>query len=155
MSPGPLSSAHRGGFSFQHGGGRHAGGNYGQRFGAPNPGRAYGPQPSARGRFYVDDDGIVLEPGDTLTVTVDDEGDATVTVTGADDGGNGNGEESKRRGLFSRRLDKMAVSSNSDGTITIRPEGDASLQLIGDPLSGAIVVVEIEPEPIEVVDNNP
>jgi hypothetical protein len=46
--------------------------------------------------------------------------------------------------------DKMAVSSNSDGSITVRPEGDATLQIVGDPLSGAITVVELQPEPLNV-----
>jgi hypothetical protein len=66
--------------------------------------------------------------------------------------GIGFGSNGARRGLFGRVADKMAVSSNSDGSVTIRPEGDASLQILGDPLSGAISVVEIVPEPLDVIE---
>jgi hypothetical protein len=59
-------------------------------------------------------------------------------------------EGRRSRGLFGRVADKMAVSSNSDGSIMVRPEGDAVLQIVGDPLSGAITVVELESEPLNV-----
>jgi hypothetical protein len=131
----------------------------------PNTGRSYGRQPAAhRQRFYLDGQGHgVLEAGDKLTVTVNDEGDTVISVTGAEDaeveeaedgnGNNGNGEEeeeAKRRHFFSHR--KMAVSTSSDGTVTIRPEGDNTLQIVGDPLSGAVTIVEIEPETMNVAD---
>jgi hypothetical protein len=44
----------------------------------------------------------------------------------------------------------MALSTNSDGSVLIRPEGDNALQVVGDPLSGAVTVVEILPEPLDV-----
>jgi hypothetical protein len=58
--------------------------------------------------------------------------------------------EGGRRGLYGRVVERMAVASNSDGSITVRPEGDAVLQIVGDPLSGAITVVELQPEPLNV-----
>lgn len=166
-----MTTSARGGFGFGH---QHRGSNYGRQFGAPNPGRTYGPQPGARAqhqRFYLDGSGHgVLEAGDTLTVTLDDEGNTVVSVTGADDGadngdmveeaadengngdiGNGEEEESERRRFFGRR-DKMRVSTNPDGSVLIRPDSDNTLQIVGDSESGAVTVVEIEPETLNVAD---
>lgn len=175
MAPGPLTAASRGGFGFGH---QHRGGNYGRVFSAPNTSRTYGttygPGSGAQQpqRLYLDDSGRgTLEAGDKLTVEIDDDGNTIVEVSGTDNSdmveeveeavepdngtnGNGNGEEEESRSRawsFGRR-DKMAISSNSDGTVTIRPEGDASLQIVGDPLSGAITVIEVEPEVLNVVD---
>ena len=115
MSPGMLTSRHQGGFGFRHSG------NYARWFSAPNAAQAYRPRPGGRReRFYIDDEGRgALEAGDTLKITVDGNGDTIVVLVGSDNE-NANGEvvaeeESKRRGLFGQR-DKMAVSSNSDGT---------------------------------------
>jgi hypothetical protein len=96
---------------------------------------------------------ITLDENETVSIGTDAEGAVTITVNPKPpENGNGNGNGARRlparRGLFGRAHDKMAVSTNSDGSILIRPEGDASLQLVGDPLSGAVTVVEIVPEPL-------
>jgi hypothetical protein len=64
--------------------------------------------------------------------------------------GAGRGFTRSPRGYYGRTLTKMAMSSNSDGSITVRPEGEATLQVVGDPLSGAVTIVEIIPEPLAV-----
>jgi hypothetical protein len=40
------------------------------------------------------------------------------------------------------------VSTDNNGEVTVRPEGDSVLEIVGDPLSGAITIVELFPEPI-------
>jgi hypothetical protein len=86
-----------------------------------------------------------------VSVRTDVDGAVTITVNPKPpENGAGNGLGNGARSLFGRVADKMAVSSNSDGSVTIRPEGDAALQIVGDPLSGAVTVVEIEPEPLNV-----
>jgi hypothetical protein len=160
MSPGPLTSRQHGGHGF---GPRFHGYGYG-RIAPPAP-RQHVAQHTTQftgthQRFSVGGDGkITLDPGESLVVDVDEDGGVRIGVKPpeAENGngrlpanGNGNRVEQlgKRHGLFGRVADKMAVSSNSDGSITIRPEGDAVLQIVGDPLSGAITVVEIVPEPL-------
>ena len=129
--------------------------------------------PDIRQRFTVGDDGTVtLDPGDRLTIEIGEDGVATVSVASPGDEVSeptapptpppapeaptqtpappSTPTEGRSRGLYGRVVERMAVASNSDGSITVRPEGDASLQIIGDPLSGAITVVEIQPEPLNV-----
>jgi hypothetical protein len=120
-------------------------------------------------RFYVDEDGRGhLEPGDRVVFEVGSDGNVSVAVENGDkeNGGNGNGVEVSRRsfGWFGRRhtplgtrqgvprqVDKLTVSQNSDGTLTIHPTTeDGVLQVTGDPAMGQVVVTEIEP-----VDNVP
>lgn len=128
--------------------------------------------PDIRQRFTVGDDGTVtLDPGDRLTIEIDEEGVATVSVASPEDEVSEptapptpppapeaptqlpetppTPTEGARRGLYGRVVERMAVASNSDGSMTVRPEGDAMLQIVGDPLSGAITVVEIVPEPMK------
>jgi hypothetical protein len=145
MSPGMTRSSSRGGFGFGHASPRFT----------PTPHhRLYQPP---HGRFSVSPNNaggsnIALDENETVSVGTDADGAVTITVNpkpGESDG-NGLGQRSMRRGLPGRSVDKMAVSANSDGSVTIRPEGDASLQVVGDPLSGAVTVVEIEPEPLNV-----
>ena len=129
--------------------------------------------PDIRQRFSVGGDGsVTLDPGDRLTVTIGEDGVATVTVAAPEDEAAEptapptpppapeaptqlpeappTPTEGARHGLYGRVVERMAVASNSDGSITVRPEGDATLQIVGDPLSGAITVVELEPEPLNV-----
>ena len=81
-----------------------------------------------------------------MTVGTDADGNVTIDIKPKPENDNGNGlADGARRGFFGRVADKMAVASNSDGSITVRPEGDAVLQIVSDPLSGAITVVEIIP----------
>jgi hypothetical protein len=146
MSPGMTRSSSRGGFGFGHAT---------PRFTRTPQNRTYQPP---HGRFSVspNDAGgskITLDENETVSVGTDASGKVTITVNPkpAENGnGNGLGQRALRRSLFGHGVDKMAVSANSDGSVTIRPEGDASLQVVGDPLSGAVTVVEIEPEPLNV-----
>lgn len=73
-------------------------------------------------------------------------------VTLAVDGDDGNGEEedTKSRSFFGRR-DKMVVSSNPDGSVLVRPEGDSTLRVFGYSESGAVTIVEVEPDDYAVV----
>lgn len=149
MSPGPLTSFARGGFGY----GRNQSG-FTQRFAAPLANRNF-VQPGARQqKFYVDDGGIGhFEPGDKLVLQVDDDGGVTIALGPPKNGngnGNGNGDgnsNDKHRSLFGRRH-RMAVSTSSDGEVAVRPEGDGSFEIVGDPLSGAITIVELPPEPL-------
>jgi hypothetical protein len=52
---------------------------------------------------------------------------------------------SSRAGARIRR--RMSVLADNDGSIVIRPEEDNTLQLVGDPDSGAVAVIELEPMP--------
>jgi hypothetical protein len=150
MSPGPLTSRQHGGHGF---GPRFHGHGYG-RIAPPAPRTHF----AERQRFNVatSADGgstITLDENETVTVGTDVDGAVTITVNpkppeNGNGLGNGTREMPARRSLFGRTVDRMAVSSNSDGSVTIRPEGDAALQIVGDPLSGAVTVVEIEPVPI-------
>jgi len=140
MSPGMMTSRNRGGF--QHGTRQHFSP-------APAP-RTFA---ASRPKFAVspnDAGGSTITPDENETVSVGTDADGAVTITlnpkpAENRNGNGLGRAA-RRGLFGHGADKMAVSANSDGSVTIRPEGDAALQVVGDPLSGAVTVVEIEPE---------
>jgi hypothetical protein len=145
MSPGPLTSRQHGGHGF---GSRFHGHSYGRI--APPTSRSYS---AARQRFSVtpNDGGgstITLDENETVSVGTDADGAVTISVDPKPENGRNGIAKGARRGLFGRVADKMAVSSNSDGSVTIRPEGDAVLQIVGDPLSGAIPVVELEPEPL-------
>jgi hypothetical protein len=151
MSPGMMTSRNRGGFQtfFPRAAGH--------RSNSPTPSnRTYH---SPHGRFAVapNTDGgsnITLTEDETVSVGTDADGAVTITVNPKPaENGNGLGQRSIRRGLPGRSVDKMAVSTNSDGSVVIRPEGDAALQIVGDPLSGAVTVVEIEPEPLNTTPN--
>ena len=171
MSPGPPLRGSRRGF-----GPRFHGHGFG-RIAPPLRNRDLGRLiPDIRQRFTVGDDGsITLDPGDRLTVEIGEDGVATVSVASPEDEASeptaprtppasrpapeeptqtpaspSTPTEGRSRGLYGRVVERMAVASNSDGSITVRPEGDASLQIVGDPLSGAITVVEIVPEPLNV-----
>jgi hypothetical protein len=168
MSPSRLTSRQHGGHGFgqlfhSHGYGRIAPPLRNRDFGG---GRV---NPDIRQRFTVGDDGTVtFDPGDRLTIEIGEGGVATVSVTSLEDevseptalptpppapeaptqlpAASPTPTEGARRGFYGRVVERMAVASNSDGSITVRPEGDAVLQIVGDPLSGAVTVVEIEPE---------
>ncbi len=172
MSPGPLTSRQHGGHGF---GPRFHGHGFG-RIAPPLRNRDFGGgrvNPDIRQRFTVGDDGTVtLDPGDRLTIEIGEDGVATVSVASPGDEVSeptapptpppapeaptqtpappSTPTEGRSRGLYGRVVERMAVASDSDGSITVRPEGDASLQIVGDPLSGAITVVEIVPEPLNV-----
>lgn len=138
MSPGPLSSAHRGGLSFLHGGGRHVHNAFGRQFGTPTRNRRFDARPP--GKFYVDDDGRgVLEPGDKITFEVDEDGAVTVGVE--NNGTNGDGEKALRRGLFGLR--RMTTTNNPDGSLTVEAEPNAVLMVEGGSGDQSIVVVEV------------
>ena len=148
MSPGMMTSKSRGGF--QHGSRQ-------QHF-AATPTSAPRIFAASRPKFAVspNDSGgsnISLTPDKTVTIGVDADGAVTITVgpkPAENANGNGLGQRSMRRGLPGGSVDKMAVSTSNDGSVVVRPEGDAVLRIVGDPLSGAITVVEIEPEPLNV-----
>jgi hypothetical protein len=172
MSPGMMTSGNHGGF-----GPRFHGHGYG-RIAPPLRSRDYSARsiPDIRQRFSVGDDGTVtLDPGDRLTIEIGEDGVATVSVASPEDEASEptppptppasppapeeptqtpappwTPTEGRSRGLHGRVVERMAVADNSDGSITVRPEGDASLQIVGDPLSGAITVVEIVSEPLNV-----
>jgi hypothetical protein len=154
MAPGPLTSRNHGGHGF---GPRFHGQGYGRI--APPPQRTYFP-PQQRFSVAPNATGgtdIALTEDETVLIGTDPEtGAVTISVNpkptenGAENGNDVlpvNGRTHHSRGLAGRHVDKMAVSANSDGSVTIRPEGDAALQVVGDPMSGAVTVVEIIPEP--------
>jgi hypothetical protein len=151
MSPGYIGSS---------AGRRGAGFNTGPRFHGHGFGRIAAPAPrqnfaqrttqfsGIRQRFSVGGDGkITLDSGEQLVVAVGEDGAVTIGV-GNNEPTNGpvapaaNGKTGA--GPMRRR---MGVFSGSDGEIVIKPEGDNSLQLIGDPESGAVAVIELEPAP--------
>ena len=151
MSPGLLSSSHRGGLTFQHGGGRGFG-----RHAPPSRSRTYF---SPRQRFSVSpgEGGgtqIILDEDERVTVGVNEDGAVEIEVGKKPENANGNGngvEVGKRRGLFGRRAalsqrQRLMVSENSDGSVTVTPTGtDNVLQVTGDPAMNQVVVTEIEP----------
>ena len=172
MSPGMMTSRNQGGF-----GPRFHGQGYGRIASPTARNREYSARsiPDIRQRFTVGDDGsITLDSGDRLTVEIGEDGVATVSVASPEGEASeptapptppasppapeptqtpappSTPTEGRSRGLYGRVVERMAVASNSDGSITVRPEGDASLQIVGDPLSGAITIVEIVPEPLHV-----
>lgn len=163
-TPGPdmMTSRNHGGFGPRsHGHGYGYG--YG-RIAPPLRNRDYSGRsiPHIRQRFTLGDDGLItLDPGDRPTVEIGEDGVATDSVASPEEEASEptapptppasppapeaptqlpaappTPTEGARRGLYGRVVERMAVASNSDGSITVRPEGDASLQIVGDPLSG-------------------
>jgi hypothetical protein len=149
MSPGPVSSNHRGGHSFTHGGR--------QRFN-PVPGnRAYH---RPRQRFsvspYNGGSRVTLDPDETVTISQDESGAVVIDVKppAAENGnGNGNGtiEAGKsrsvaRQGLSRSARQKMSVATDpSDGSLHITPDPGNELLVLGDPAAGEVAIVEITP----------
>jgi hypothetical protein len=84
MSPGMMTSRNQGGF-----GPRFRGQGYGRIAPPTARNRDYGARssiPDMRQRFTVNDDGsVTLDPGDRLTVTIGEDGGATVTVAAPED----------------------------------------------------------------------
>jgi hypothetical protein len=104
---------------------------------------------------------IALDDTETVTLGTDPEtGAVTIEVSpkpAATNGGNGgtaalaaNGRTVGRqltnliRGA-GRIRQRMSVLADNDGSIVVRPEDDNSLMLVGDPDSGAVAIVELEP----------
>jgi hypothetical protein len=88
----------------------------------------------------------VLENGDALTIAIDDEGNALVSlIDGANRNGNGdNGEKS--RGLLGRfGQQKMNVSA-TDTSAQVVADSGARLVISGDPSSGEIVITDVPVE---------
>jgi hypothetical protein len=61
---------------------------------------------------------------------------------------NGNGGGNGAPAVDSDKADtrmsrRMSVSADTDGTIRISPEGDNSLQLVADPDSSCVAVIEL------------
>jgi hypothetical protein len=142
MSPGMTRSSRMGGFGFGHAAPRFT----------PTPrNRIYQPP---HGRFSVTPNNsggsnITLTPDETVGVGTDADGNVTIAVNpkpaeNGNDTDNGLGRAA-RRGLYGA-VDRLMVSSNSDGSITIHPTGpDNVLQVTGDEAMGQVVVTEIEP----------
>jgi hypothetical protein len=151
MSPGYIGSA---------AGGRGAGFNTGPRFHGHGYGRIAAPAPrqhfaqrttqfsGVRQRFSVGGDGkITLDSGEQLVVAVDENGAVSIGVGNSEpvngpgapsaNGKNGAGQVRRRMGVF----------AGNDGSITIEPEGDNTLQIVGSPEDGVVAVIELEPAP--------
>jgi hypothetical protein len=153
MSPGPLTSRQRGGYGF---GPRFHGGGFG-RIAPPYAGRDYGTRraglPGVRQRFSVDGHGrISLDPGESLVVAVDEDGSVTIGVGAPEPGANGNGggngsPAANGKNFVDRMRRKMTLFSDNNGAVVIEPDPDNTLQLIGDPESGAVAIIELEPAP--------
>lgn len=85
-------------------------------------------------------------------------GAVTITIakpSANGNGGNGNGtppvpeqQLSARRTLYGRTTNKMTIASNVDGEVVITPGPDGSLQVIGDPTTDVIAIVELVPQPL-------
>lgn len=81
-----------------------------------------------------------------------------VTITIAKPSANGNGgndtppapeqQLSARRCLYGRTTNKMTIASNADGEVVITPGPGGTLQVIGDPTTDVIAVVELVPQPL-------
>jgi hypothetical protein len=153
MSPGPLTSRQRDGYGF---GPRFHGGGFG-RIAPPYAGRDYGTRraglPGVRQRFSVDGHGrISLDPGESLVVAVDEDGAVTIGVGAPELGANGNGAgngapSANGKNFIGRLRRRMGVFAGNDGSITIEPEGDNTLQIVGSPEDGVVAVIELEPAP--------
>ena len=105
--------------------------------------------PGSRQRFSVGGDGkITLDSGEQLVVAVDESGAVTIGV-GNSEPANGPGAPgtASRAGAVPGMRRKMSLYAGNDGEVVIRPEDDNTLQVIGDPDSGAVAVIELEPAP--------
>jgi hypothetical protein len=151
MSPGPLTNSHRGGFGFSNRSFQYHGGGFG-RIAPPYAGRDYGARttglPGARQRFAVDGNGrITLDSGERLVVEVGEDGGVVIGV-GNSEPTNGPGASAANGNTFASRMRRrMSLFAGNDGEIVVRPEEDNTLQVIGDPDSGAVAVIELEPAP--------
>jgi hypothetical protein len=154
MSPGPLSSSHRGGLNFQHGARRNftthrATSFYGTRQVASPVNRAYG---TDRQRFAVhgSENGgshIVLDEGETVTVGVGEDGAVAITIDPpAEEPDNGVEVEvqvQQRRGPGARQ--RMTVAAAPDGSVLVEPDMGQQLVVLGDS-SELLVIGEIPAE---------
>jgi hypothetical protein len=155
MSPGPLTTAHRGGINFQNGA----------------RGR-FTPLPHNRGLFNAGRQRFNVTPGENGSTNVTlDEGEAIVVGTDPETGavtiqitqppaependtlevGPQNAAAPRRpalRALASQQ--RMSVATAPDGTVTITPDAGNELLVFGDPAMGEVEVVEVRPaEPVE------
>jgi hypothetical protein len=157
MSPGPLTSRQHGGHGF---GLRFHGHGFG-RIAPPARNRTYY---SSQQRFSVQPDegggsNITLDEGESVSIASDPvTGAVTITIakpSANGNGGNGNGtppvpeqQLSARRTLYGRTTNKMTIASNVDGEVVITPGPDGSLQVIGDPTTDVIAIVELVTQPL-------
>jgi hypothetical protein len=160
MSPGPLTSRQHGGYVF---GPRFHGHGYG-RIAAPTAQQFFAQRTAqfagARQRFSVGGDGrITLDPGESLIVGVGEDGEVTIGVKPSEvengNGTSGNGAPMNSRAGIGRIRRRMSVYAGNDGSVTIEPEQDNTLQIVGSPEDNVIAVIELEPAPPVNGSNEP
>jgi hypothetical protein len=151
MSPGYIGSS---------AGRRGAGFNTGPRFHGHGFGRIAAPAPrqnfaqrttqfsGVRQRFSVGGDGkITLDSGEQLVVAVDENGAVSIGVGNSEPVNGPAAPAANGRSGAARMRRKMSLYTGTDGEVVIAPEPDNTLQVIGDPDSGAVAIVELEPMP--------
>jgi hypothetical protein len=162
MSPGPLTTCHRGGNFYA---GRTAprafnraiGTPAGHVYGAPH-GRAY---PGERSKFAVTSNGngghsVTLADNETATLIVGEDGALSISIENKPQrqrgsGGNDNGTavhaepvENARRAA-GRQISKMSWERDpSDGSVTFTPDDNETLHVSGDAI---MATVAVEPSP--------
>ena len=164
MSPGMMTSRNHGGF-----GPRFHGHGYG-RIAPPTP-RTYFPPHQ---RFSVNPNAtggtsVTLDETESMLVGTDENGAVTITIGQKPEPGNGNGagpgngngtpqapqQLAARRSLYGRVATKMTITSNTDGEVVISPGPDGTLQIIGDPETDVVAVVELVPQPLATPSEPP
>ena len=144
MSPGPLTTSHRGGFGFNHNRGYAS--YTGPRFaGYVTPGRHFS---GSRERFSVStnpDTGahdVALGDNEVAIVTVGDDGQMKIEISNrppAEEPAPAEGAKSASR---SAQVDKMAWERNpADGSVTFMPGEDEVLQIDGDALQALVTAL--------------
>jgi hypothetical protein len=151
MSPGPLTTAHRGGIHFQHGA-RHRFAPLPHNGSTFAPRQRFGVSPSEGGGST-----ITLTPDEQVTVSTDADGNVAISIDAkpaeepVETGPQGAAARSRpaHRRLLPQRQ-KMSVATAPDGTVTITPDNGNQLLVLGDPAMGEVDVVEV-PAPAEAL----
>jgi hypothetical protein len=142
MSPGPLSSAHRGGLNFTHTAGRsfnysnRGAGFYGTRQVSSPINRIYAANRQRFSETPGEDGGsvIALDENESVTVGTSEDGAVSITIGVKPEPEPENGVEvevevgPEQRGW----RHKMAAAANPDGSVVIEPDMGQQLVVLGD-----------------------